>query len=48
MVLEIIYWVLIILACAGFWVPAPYQTYWRGFDMVLFIIIGLHLFGVPH
>lgn len=47
MVLTVIYWVLIILAVVGFWVPEPYARYWRGFDLILFVILGLKLFGMP-
>ena len=48
MVLEVVFWVLIILAIAGWWAPAPYDRYVRGIDLVLFIILGLHVFGLPH
>ncbi len=47
MVLPVIYGVLIILACAGFWFPEPYARYARGFDIVLFFILGLSVYGVP-
>lgn len=47
MVLEVIFWVLIILALAGWFVPEPWAKYTRGIDLVLFIILGLHVFGIP-
>ena len=47
MVLQVIYWVLIILPLAGFWFPEPYAKFARGFDLVLFIILGLKVFGMP-
>lgn len=48
MVLEIIFWILLILSFLGFWCPDPYVRYVRGVDLVLIAIIGLKLFGVPH
>lgn len=47
MVLAVIFWVLIILALAGFWFPEPYTKYVRGFDLILFIILGVKIFGLP-
>lgn len=47
MVLEIIYWIILILAIIGFFVPEPYVRYVRGVDLVLFVIVGLKLFGPP-
>jgi hypothetical protein len=47
MVLVVIYWVLILLALAGFWAPEPWAKYARGFDLILFIILGLKVFGMP-
>jgi hypothetical protein len=47
MVLAVIFWVLIILALAGFWFPEPYVKYARGFDLILFIILGIKVFGLP-
>lgn len=48
MVIEILFWLLIILAVLGFWAPEPYVRYVRGLDLVLFILIGLRVFGFPH
>lgn len=48
MVLEIIFWILLILAFLGFWFPEPYIRYVRGVDLVLITILGLRLFGMPH
>jgi len=48
MVLEVIFWVLIILALAGWFVPEPYSKYVRSVDLILFVILGLRVFGVPH
>jgi hypothetical protein len=48
MVLEIVFWILLILAFVGYFAPEPFLKY-RGFlDLVLFVILGLKLFGAPH
>ena len=47
MVLQILYWILLILCVIGFWVPEPYLKYARGIDLILFIILGLKVFGMP-
>lgn len=47
MVLQIIFWILIILGICGYWAPAPFDRYVRGVDLVLFIILGLKIFGMP-
>jgi hypothetical protein len=47
MVLQVIYWILILLAICGYWAPDPYKGYVRGLDLVLFIILGVKLFGIP-
>jgi hypothetical protein len=48
MVLEVIFWVLLLLSLIGF-APAPWapRVSW-GIAFVLFIILGLKVFGVPH
>jgi hypothetical protein len=48
MILEVIFWVLIILGFAGSFAPAPYDRYFRYGDFVLFVILGLRVFGFPH
>jgi len=47
MVLMILFWIILILAILGFWAPEPYLKYVRGVDLVLFVILGLKLFGPP-
>lgn len=47
MVLQVIFWILIILGVVGYWAPEPYLRYVRGIDLILFIIVGLKLFGMP-
>lgn len=48
MVIEILFWLLLILAALGFFVPEPYTRYVRGVDLVLFVLLGLRVFGFPH
>ena len=47
MVLQVLYWIILLLAIIGFWVPEPYAKYSRGVDLVLFVILGLKIFGMP-
>lgn len=49
MVLPILYWLLLILWVIGYLapVPEPYGKYVRGVDLVLFIILGVKVFGFP-
>ena len=47
MVLAIIFWVLLLLAVIGCFVPEPYLKYSRIVDLILFIILGLKVFGTP-
>jgi hypothetical protein len=47
MVLVVIYWLLIILALVGWFAPEPWARYGRGLDLVLFIILGIKIFGLP-
>jgi hypothetical protein len=49
MVLVVLYWLLVILAAIGY-IPAVNEKlgiFGRGIDLVLFIILGLKLFGLP-
>jgi hypothetical protein len=48
MVLEILYWLILILAVIGFFVPEPYYRYTRGVDLVLFVLLGIRVYGLPH
>lgn len=48
MVLEVVFWVLIILGFAGTFAPEPWNRYGRYVDLVLFVILGLRIFGFPH
>ena len=47
MVLQILYWIILILSIIGFWAPEPYVRYVRGVYIVLFVILGLKVFGMP-
>lgn len=49
MVLITLYWLLLILAVIGYFpaVQEKFGLYVRGLDLILFIIIGLKLFGLP-
>ena len=49
MVLVCIYWILLILALVGYFpaVQEKFGIYIRGIDLVLFVIIGIKLFGMP-
>jgi hypothetical protein len=47
MVLQVIYWIILLLAILGVWAPDPYARYVRGIDLVLFVILGIRLFGFP-
>lgn len=44
MVLDVLFWVLLLLAVVAFWVPEPYGKYVRGVDLILFIIVGFRVF----
>lgn len=48
MVLEIIFWVVLLLSLAGYWAPEPYVKYRDYIDLVLFVILGIKVFGAPH
>lgn len=48
MVLEVVFWVLIILGFAGTFAPEPWNRYGRYVDLILFVILGLRIFGFPH
>lgn len=49
MVLEILFWILLILAAIGAFVPETISPYygrgWRVVCMILFAILGLRVFG---
>lgn len=47
MVLQVLYWIIIILCLAAHWFPEPYFRLSRFIEVVLFVIIGLKLFGFP-
>jgi hypothetical protein len=47
MILTILYWIILILAILGIWAPEPYVRFVRGVDLILFVILGLKLFGSP-
>ena len=47
MVLLVLYWILLILAIISVWCPEPYVKYVRGVDLILFVILGIKIFGVP-
>jgi hypothetical protein len=47
MILPILYWIILILAILGMCAPDPYVRYLRGVELVLFVILGLKLFGIP-
>lgn len=47
MVLVVLYWLIVILGICGYWIPEPYARYARGIDLVLFIILGIKIFGLP-
>jgi hypothetical protein len=47
MVLVVIYWLLIILALCSRFAPDPLARYLGVFDLVLFIILGIKVFGLP-
>lgn len=48
MVIEILFWIILLLAVLGFWAPEPYLRYVRGVDLVLFVLLGIRVFGLPH
>lgn len=48
MVLEVIYWVILLLCLASNWFPDPFVRYSRFIEFVLFVIIGMRIFGLPH
>lgn len=48
MVLEILFWLLLVLGFIGYFAPEPYGRY-RGYvDFILFVILGIRIFGLPH
>jgi len=47
MVLQVLYWILLILTFGRFWLPEPYVKHAYFVEGILFIIIGLKLFGMP-
>lgn len=47
-VLVVIYWVILLLCLGSYWLPEPYAAHGRFIPIVLFVIIGLKLFGMPN
>lgn len=45
--LGILYWLLVILCVIGAFAPAPYQIWGGRLALVLFIILGIKVFGLP-
>jgi hypothetical protein len=50
--LPILYWIILILSCIGYYSPGPNPQTWGyriagGAYTILFIIIGLRIFRIP-
>lgn len=48
MVLEILFWILLLLTIIGCFTPEPWRAHLRYVDLVLFVLLGLRVFGMPH
>lgn len=45
-ILPVAYWIFLILAIVGHFVPAPYTIWGNRLALVLFVILGLRVFPI--